>query len=657
MPPRLSHSFALTSVDAHTLLTGRSNASAESPMHRSSRVGVVGIAPHPILPSRRSHERQNDILTGAEKKMIESLFYKAGPIATSSAAETLLGSFGWTLTEEERMEWFPEEADVPEGAEPASRHRPPVTKDEFLDVMRKKKIQFLALSEDKENETLATFVALGGRYDATGTADITILIEAVQQLRGDPRSKKKSSKSLLEATMAMSAMRAFSSSVATTANCSSDEDEDPVDKKELMASSLTHDYMLTAQLRTMPRILRFPEFVDAFQSLRTAASSGGAAVSPQRALMQQTVSGTPTEQDLRPVTVPAARHVALSSASAARSASVIAPHAQLFVSGGIAKGANASGNRTGAVAGSSLLGAPALRTSVEDGDEWSDGDAATDSDTQDEPSPCVALRQSIEDCVTAFRTRRAPESTLERITALPPSQVAPMSGDGTTWTEIVAARKFITRRTVPVTPLMMIREKAQQEILELESAVLLEKQFNSRLQSKAKPMKPLVRKAHSIDDEGRIERKVKASLLETSDANEFVGKLARHLDYLERSAGGRSQLPRPSSACSDLRPASRLARQGAPALVSKWKRGTVNKLVEQRERALELAITQQEQRNTCSEGASGDMPVSLASSVAHTVAEVLQPPVAGFEHRPPSPFLAYPQVGVYRRAPSANRRK
>jgi hypothetical protein len=648
MPSRLSHSLALTSADAHNLLTSRSNASVESPMHRSSRVGIVGIAPHPTLSSRRSHERPDDTLTGAEKKAIESLFYKAGPIATSSAAESLLGSFGWTLTEEERMQWFPEEAEASEGGEPPSRHRPPVTKDEVLDVMRRKKIQFLALSEDKENETLATFVALGGRYDATGTADITILIEAVQQLRGDPRSKTKSSRSLMDATMTVTAMRAFSSSVANNkSSSSSDEDDDAGDKKESMATSLTHDYMLTTQLRTMPRILRFPEFVDAFQSLRTAASSGGA-VSPQRALLQQTVPGTPTEQDLRPVTVVgAARHVAQSFG--ARSVSVIAPHAQ-FVNGG-ANGA--MGSRGGVT--NSLLGVPALRTSVDDGDEWSDGETATDMASEEEPSPCVALRQSVEDCVSAFRARRAPESTLERITTMPPSLIAPMSSDGTTWTEIIAARKFTSRKTVPVTPLMMIREKAQQEILELESAAILEKQLNARLQSKARgPLRPAsshgVRKVTSAE---KAEHKAKASLIESSDANEFVGKLARHLEFLERSAG--RQPLRPSSACDDVGPASRLARQGAPALVHKWKQGTAAKLVAQRERALELAIAQQVRMNTSADSAAP--PTSGLSSITHVVADVLQPPVAGFERRAASPFLAYPQAGVYRRAPSPSRWK
>jgi hypothetical protein len=673
-------------LHAHNLLTSRSSIS--ECLHRSIRGGggapPVACTLPPFLQALDASAlvvpahacETDDVLSGAEKKAIEKAFYLAGAVASSAAADMLIGSFGWTLTDDERFAWFPEEVGC-SAVEPPSRHRPPVTLAELLTLMRCKKAQFLALSQDKdENESLATFVALGGNYDGTGTADISTLIEAVHQLRGDaPRRKTITPQQRVTTVMKVPSKRA-----------SSDEREDDMEEQEEDGSAddntaMRSESALSVHLRTMPRLLRFPEFVDALQSLRNAATAGGgASTSPQRSVLQLTIPGTPSDSDLQVIcTTQRLASTTPSPSSGGVRASVSGVHPQ--VGGGFASAIapqSAPSHR-----GVGLLGsAPFLRSSLEE--EWSDvGDDAPDRSPEagkldnDWPSAsCRAAHRSIEACVNAFHSRRAPENTLDKIMTVPPSNALPMSVDGTSLQEILLSRRYKTgkKTTKPITPLMMIRDSMQQSILAMESAELLEKQMmeqtkkrstvsTTKVKRASKCMSPLPRSYSCTGGTGVEGMRARRSQDEdVNEPNAFVSKLARHIAWNsartkkhkttgDTPAQQDTIIPSASQAIcrGDVRPASAAAKRNAPALVSRWQRRSVGKLAEARELALELALSE-----TSPLLQKSDATRHYVTDDTKASAAALHPPAGGFEAHV-SRFLAYPHPGVYRRSPSAAR--
>lgn len=574
-----------------------------------------------------------DTLTTAEKKLIERAFYKAGPLTSVSALEALLATLGQRLSDAEMRRWFPEfGTEQVDGAGIAPRG--PILLTEVFEMMRLKKDAHRALCSDGDDETLSTFVSLGGNVDGTGVAHISALIEAVRQLKKSAGTSSEPQHNLsfsMKPSGTLSLQRSLRVDQRPTAvsprQVDSEGDEgseaDCEDTPKIKAEDDT-DAWWQVQLRSVPRHVGFAEFAECMSNLRAIATA--TSKSEQRG-GTQLAAGSPADVDLLPQF-----HSAWSTRHS------VAP-TLVGMLGDLNHPLHKSGNLP------SGRGAN-MKASVED--DWSTGDYTEAEDHVNlhdvddvAASPSSGVLRALDRVVEDFRQRRAattPEALLARISQAPPTGIQAMSSEGVTYGELEAKRKERARVTKPISTVMLLREEAKREILVMESNRSMQAQIEKAMKEKQRPDSAQNKSAArlstpSYKPKGGPHSRDESQRRPDVATNAFVESIARHAAYVER-------LKRPASAAL-------VAKRRAPVVVRERK-NCVTKLQAARERAIELEVMKLDDEDW------------NADPTADTTAPSLHP-VDGFGHPSTqarseashriSPFLKYPHPGVYRKLP------
>lgn len=546
-----------------------------------------------------------DVLSERERKIIHQKFFRSqGQLNNKSAVISFFASLGQTISESDLVTLLPRSAHASDETDESESK--PLGIQDVLAFMRRRKEDHLILSTD-DDESLSTFVALGGAIDGTGEANIDVLVQTVEQLRSlstqdlrarspankqdsnnddSPTSNKRKKSVLFDSGALRRAQQeesrrshgdavhdemSASFGAATESRAFLTEDDD--------AGGPTLDTFLQTRLKQLPSRAKYGEFVEAVMFLRSAAANASLREGRSGNPYEQVTVGTPCEEDLSFVPNALEMSVADGTSKGEFLRASIAKHRGTF-----------------ALARSTISHVTNNNNNNAQEEEWSDGEV-NEINCLDEEEISAAVKRSIDRTVEMFqqkRTANTPTSLLNKIFggAQTRRPLEVMTPEGIVMSDVIAARKQHRQVTKPITPVMLIREEIKQSILVLEVDAKVRAQMESLKQGQThqqtRPSTAPLRRAGEGQQRpsSATSRYLQPSTKHNNDANDFVEKIAKRVDYIERTS--RRYCGPSSNVVNNTAKAAKLRAQRVVELRQRNK--CVNKLQEARESALEWAI-------------------------------------------------------------------